>query len=75
MGGPDSAQAVGPHTMLQGMTRIARWLARGSDSEGVVERAIRRSLIGKWKMVWLELDVKHAVVDIIVCPELASLGF
>ena len=35
--------------MLQGMTRIARWLARGSDSEGVVERAIRRSFIGKWK--------------------------
>lgn len=47
MAGPDSAQAVGPHTMLQGMTRIARWLARGTDSEGVVERAIRRSLIGK----------------------------
>ena len=32
--------------MLQGMTRIARWLARGSDSEGAVERAIRRSFVG-----------------------------
>lgn len=45
LGGPDSA--VGPKIMLQSMTRIGRWLARRSNSEGVVERAIRRSLIGK----------------------------
>jgi aspartyl aminopeptidase len=32
--------------MLQAMTRITRWLARGTESEGVVERALRRSFIG-----------------------------
>ncbi|XP_024361340.1 probable aspartyl aminopeptidase isoform X3 [Physcomitrium patens] len=51
VGGPDSAQAAGPQIMLQAMTRIARWLARGSDSEGVVERAMRRSLIVSADMV------------------------
>jgi aspartyl aminopeptidase len=61
VGGPDSAQAVGPHTMLQGMTRIARWLARGSDSEGVVERAIRRSLI-------VSADMAEAMHPSQVCP-------
>lgn len=45
--GQDSAQGAGPQTMLQAMTRIVRWLARGSNSEGVVERAIRRSFIGE----------------------------
>lgn len=52
--GADSAQgAQGPQTMLQAMTRIARWLARGSDSEGAVERAIRRSFVGIDKISFL----------------------
>jgi hypothetical protein len=33
--------------MLQTMTRVAQWLARDSDSEANVERAMRRSFIGK----------------------------
>lgn len=61
VGGPDSAQTVGPQTMLQGMTRIARWLARGSDSEGVVERSIRRSLI-------VSADMADAMHPSQVCP-------
>nr|XP_024356341.1 probable aspartyl aminopeptidase isoform X2 [Physcomitrium patens] len=51
LGGTDSVQAAGPSTLLQAMTRITRWLARGSDSEGVVERAMRRSLIVTADMV------------------------
>jgi hypothetical protein len=35
--------------MLQTMTRVAQWLARDSDSEANVERAMRRSFIGKFR--------------------------
>ncbi|KAH8934930.1 hypothetical protein BDL97_17G005600 [Sphagnum fallax] len=43
--GSDSVQGAGPQIMLQAMTRITRWLAQGKKTEGVVERAVRRSFI------------------------------
>jgi hypothetical protein len=47
--GSDSVQGAGPQIMLQAMTRITRWLAQGKKTEGVVERAVRRSFIGKFQ--------------------------
>ncbi|KAH8937134.1 hypothetical protein BDL97_16G010100 [Sphagnum fallax] len=56
----DTAQGAGPQTMLQAMTRITRWLARGTESEGVVERALRRSFI-------VAADMAHAMHPTQVC--------
>ncbi|KAJ7548191.1 hypothetical protein O6H91_07G001900 [Diphasiastrum complanatum] len=57
--GSDAGQNVGPQTMYQAMTRIARWLARDSKSEGVVERSIRRSFIVSADMAYA-LHPNHA---------------
>ncbi|XP_024527699.1 probable aspartyl aminopeptidase [Selaginella moellendorffii] len=52
--GSEAVQGAGPQTMFQAMMRISRWLARGSTSEGVVERAIRRSFV-------VSADMAHAL--------------
>ncbi|CAK9197146.1 unnamed protein product [Sphagnum troendelagicum] len=38
--GSDSVQGARPQIMLQAMTHITRWLAQGTKTEGVVERAV-----------------------------------
>ncbi|CAK9218747.1 unnamed protein product [Sphagnum troendelagicum] len=47
--GSDLVQGAGPQIMLQAMTRITRWLAQGTKTEGVIEQVVRQSFIGKFQ--------------------------
>ncbi|KAH8939885.1 hypothetical protein BDL97_15G059300 [Sphagnum fallax] len=47
--GSDSVQGAGLQIMLQAMTRIIRWLAQGTKTEGVIEQAVGQSFIGKFQ--------------------------
>lgn len=45
--GSDSAQGAGSPVMFQAMGRITRWLTRHTPTEGIEERTIRKSFLGK----------------------------
>lgn len=45
--GSDSAQGAGSPVMFQAMSRITRWLTRHTPTEGIEERTIRKSFLGK----------------------------
>ncbi|XP_024535841.1 probable aspartyl aminopeptidase isoform X2 [Selaginella moellendorffii] len=52
--GSDSTQGAGSPIMFEAMKRIATWLSRTSDSEGIVERTIRKSFL-------VSADMAHAL--------------